>query len=562
MGTFTGSECTQYWSSKEGRPNLRPFIADDPPMPRPAWWVSDKTPLSEQFVAYLKWSLTPEGDVLRRECRELAARSDHRRIVDDWPVFVAATQSAFESAIAEWKRELEVLLKMWHDVDGNVLSIAVANKVHYQVRERYGMTVIESLADRQFLPRYGFPIGVQRLKVRLPPEDGKDTERREEDQYRLERPSLLALREYAPGCTVIVGGKQITSRGLLKHWTGKLNITDSTLGMSGYAVEAQDGNTYYSLTSEAELDQILLQAGTQKSESVHRIMLPRHGFTTAAWEKPKKPSYAELSGDVTVVDGTFFGTAHKDGEEQSYANVAGVAGLTGRYRERGELFVYVQGKYGCGYAICTKCGYAAPEEKPNGSGRINLPDGFEAHLPLDAQHDYKWRCWKEEESPVIRHQWLAAQQSTDVLLLDFSQVPGTGEFGDDVAQTIGHALRLAGARVLEIDSRELGMTTAKINGKSAIILYDNVPGGAGHILELMKTQKVQRDWFEVALNDVLYVSDEHHKSCDTACVDCLLAFDTQIDVLQQKIHRRKGWEFLNALLGNPPLTPPTPAGRS
>jgi hypothetical protein len=106
-------------------------------------------------------------------------------------------QPAHDDPVAKLgKRELEVLLKMWHDVDGNALSIAVANKVHYQIRERYNMTVIESLADRQFLPRYGFPIGVQRLKVRLPPEDGKDPERREEDQYRLERPSLLAL----PSC--------------------------------------------------------------------------------------------------------------------------------------------------------------------------------------------------------------------------------------------------------------------------------------------------------------------------------------------------------------------------
>ena len=102
--------------------------------------------------------------------------------------------------------------------------------------------------------------------------------------------------------------------------------------------------------------------------------------------------------------------------------------------------------------------------------------------------------------------------------------------------------------MLQIDSRELGMTTVKINGKAAIILYDNVPGGAGHLLELLKTTEVQSEWFRIAMEDVLHVNDDHHRSCETACVDCLLAFDTQIDVLRQKIHRRKGWEYLHAIL--------------
>lgn len=59
------------------------------------------------------------------------------------------------------------------------------------------MTVIEALADKQFLPRYGFPISVQKLRVLIPAEDGSG-KTREEDQYRLERGGLLALREYVP----------------------------------------------------------------------------------------------------------------------------------------------------------------------------------------------------------------------------------------------------------------------------------------------------------------------------------------------------------------------------
>lgn len=75
----------------------------------------------------------------------------------------------------------------------------------------------EALADRQFLPRYGFPIGLQKLQVIAPDESTRDGNRvkiREEDQFRLERPGLLALREYVPGSQLLVGGKLVTSRGL------------------------------------------------------------------------------------------------------------------------------------------------------------------------------------------------------------------------------------------------------------------------------------------------------------------------------------------------------------
>ena len=54
------------------------------------------------------------------------------------------------------------------------------------------LTVIEALADRQFLPSYGFPIGLQKLRVIAP--DDRDRNRfREEDQFRLERSGIMAV---------------------------------------------------------------------------------------------------------------------------------------------------------------------------------------------------------------------------------------------------------------------------------------------------------------------------------------------------------------------------------
>lgn len=76
----------------------------------------------------------------------------------------------------------------------------------------YTTTTIEALADGQYLPRYGFPVGLQRLAVWTP--DAKRPQSvREEDRYRLERSGMLALREYAPGATLVVGGNVVRCRG-------------------------------------------------------------------------------------------------------------------------------------------------------------------------------------------------------------------------------------------------------------------------------------------------------------------------------------------------------------
>jgi hypothetical protein len=64
-----------------------------------------------------------------------------------------------------------------------------------------------------------------------------------------------------------------------------------------------------------------------------------------------------------------------------------------------------------------------------------------------------------------------------------------------------------------------------------IVIYDNVPGGAGHVRELLERD---RFWFERAL-EVLRGDDEHHARCETACLDCLLAFDTQYEDLRRRL---------------------------
>ena len=292
--------------------------------------------------------------------------------MSNWEVFVDAAVQSFHEAILEWESDFDDLLAQWVALKDDPSQMALANKLDYQVRERYDTTVIETLADKQFLPRYGFPIGLQSLKVRIPNERASDTGRWQpsvlEDRFRLERPSILALREYAPGASVVVGGQQVKSRGLLKHWTG--NFLDRTPGMRGYATEGMDGNVYYTLGAETRLKDILSARNTMPRRSAAEILLPKHGFTTAVWDRPRRPTVTELSGRVEIADGTFVSPGESQLDQtQRFESIGGIAGVAGLYRERGTLLVYTKAEHGHGFAICTKCGYAEPEWRSTGAGR-------------------------------------------------------------------------------------------------------------------------------------------------------------------------------------------------
>ena len=103
---------------------------------------------------------------------------------------------------------------------------------------------------------------------------------------------------------------------------------------------------------------------------------------------------------------------------------------------------------------------------------------------------------------------------------------------------------LAGTRLLELDSRELAVELkGRSEERTSILIYDTVPGGAGHCLELMERG---RDWLEEARR-ILGGSDEHQRTCQKACLDCILDFAGQVNA--RKLDRRRALAVLDFALG-------------
>jgi len=541
MGGFCGVEFVPYWERSAPKPELIPAPANWEKWNTPEWFNAERQEagLENHFLDFLRHLRRTGGEACLEVLRALYEGTPLLADLDDWQGFLDRLEQAFRNAVGDWRNDYDALLRAWRDLDesgeGKTLNAlrAQANMLHYQGRALYETTVIEALADRQFLPRYGFPIGTQKLRV-IRPDEEKPNRIREEDQYRLERAGLLALSEYVPGSQLLVGGRVITSRGLLKHWTGaELN---NYIGLRGSYAQCLRGHTYYRITEKLGDCPV---CGAEAEGNARYLLLPKHGFTSAAWDPPRLGADVERVGKTERATITFSQAAWKNDLEEN--QFAGIAGLSARYQEAGEILVYNEGDYGKGFAICLQCGYADSERN---LAPDELPDGFKHHPRLTST-DKKSFCWKKDNEQVLRNQTLAARETTDVLLLNFTGRLSALSRDAELMETLGYALRIAGARLLELDTRELGVMTAATEEVGAgAVLYDSVPGGAGHVRELFARK---RDWLEEALS-ALFVNERHDAWCETACLDCLLTFDAQEAMKQGLLQRRKAHTLLNELL--------------
>ena len=502
MGSFCGINITPLrWTNKSNN--------------KPAW-SPNGIDISKDFINFLQ--KLEVDSVYQNRLSKLAAQTGLSIITEikNWQNFIENADIVFSSAVTEWKQNIDQLRKAWDEIPPqptNDISreMAKANSIRHMIRALCEITVIEWMADNRFLPRYGFPINLQRLSIRKAVENtGRDYSEPDE-RYRLERTSILALREYVPESKVLVGGRVATSRGIRKHWTDS-NL-DQALGLQYLSLECPMEHIYIAQSP----DEVCPRCHNKPIRK-QQLVFPRFGYTTAGWEKLPLGTNLERIGKQTVCP-TAFLERHED--ELIFENFAGIKKARLLYRDEAPLLVRNDGKQHCGFAICTRCGFAM-SEVDYGQGRMNLPQGFETHASVFSNNQSSF-CWikKDTTAPVLRNRVLAAKELTDMILIEW---PGATSYEYNAVYSLGRAMMLSGSRLLELDERELGMTLMPLTAPNfGIVIYDTAPGGAGHCLELIKFGK---QWINTS-RKILYVDDEHNARCQKACLDCILDFSDQ-----------------------------------
>jgi DEAD/DEAH box helicase domain-containing protein len=524
MGEFCGRPFISYWTD-EPEPPIRP----------------GGQRRSDDFVAFLHEQRSQPDPNIVSAVASLVADTPLAPRVHDWEGLLDETIASLQTALHDWNSDFDSLHQAWTEAADIRPATAAgrrqANAIGYQLRLLWRVTVIESLSDQQFLPSYGFPIGVHRLQVLV--EDEKTGRVREEDQYRLERQGVLAIGEYVPGSRILVGGKVVTSRGLIKSWHG-----DAGPGQSGRLCVCANEHHFYSLSDAPTACPACSE--TARARPDETLLLVRHGFSSAAWEPPVRSTDVDRIYSAEPMTLAF---RDKKADFLRRPNFHGVRGLDFTYRQDGEMLVANRGEYDLGFAVCLRCGYSESEiSKRRGFGIETLPGDFQFHSPL-RDPDQTHECRRNTPcSPVHRFQVLAAKHLTDVLLAEFGFL-GPEVKSPRIVQTLGYALLRAGCRILGLDTREMGLLlvpTGLDGSEYGAVLYDNVPGGAGHVRELLE---YPAEWLEESLR-VLFVSDDHHARCGDACLECLLAFDTQMAYERYGLSRRDALKQLRDAVAN------------
>ncbi len=313
------------------------------------------------------------------------------------------------------------------------------------------------------------------------------------------------------------------------------------MGLRGTAIRCPNGHFHYSETSTPDACPICGDPGGKRSS----LLFPRHGFATARSEPVRRGYNAKRVGVADVQTIAFHGSGggELDGGVETFG---GIDGLKAYYRESGVLFVVGRGKVGLGFAICTKCGFADSESSVvSGLARGQaLPEGFEGHPALDDKNPLA-HCWRDAEVHVLRNLELAARETTDIVMIDLSGRLRASPDAEAIAWTLSHAFRIAGARSLDVETRELGGMPVLLRDGWGVAIYDDVPGGAGHVQELLADHQ---GWMSETLR-AMYIDDAHHLRCEKACLDCLLTYDAQRAMERLQLQRKLTYDFLIGLRG-------------
>ncbi|PDW03755.1 DEAD/DEAH box helicase [Candidatus Viridilinea mediisalina] len=387
-----------------------------------------------------------------------------------------------------------------------------------------GRSLLGFLGSRNILPKYGFPTDLVELKTNhLSIPDASRVE--------LQRDLRIAIAEYAPGAELVAAKRVWVGAGLYKQ-------PQKDWRTFSYAICAGCGRFHLDTSNAANLT-VCAACGEQlgKHPRLHGTFIkPEFGFVAA--DKPKasgenrpRRSYASRVYFAEYAPGS--NGAQNQTELTTVAELSGEHGIVQqRYSRFGRLVLVNAGPQGRGFQICQTCGYAqpAPDAPPARRGKQSKPKP-QKHSHLLKGHE----CAGTIQTHHLGHDFL-----TDVVELRFL---GTGAAAnhDTLWRSLVYALLEGAAQGLGIRRDDLDGTLYRYTAGAApaIILYDNVPGGAGHV------RYIAEELQQVVTSAAQRVA----RDCcgpETSCYECLRNFRNQPyhDLLQRGVVR----DFLAALL--------------
>lgn len=402
---------------------------------------------------------------------------------------------------------------------------AYKKRVERDLERLKGEYLLAELATRGFLPCYGFPTGLgyfdpYSIHDYLQINQKKETSR-DDNQTRIRdkptRSLSVAIREYAPGCDIVLNGLAYRSAGLALSWhSPESGSTELQKVMTAWRCD-HCGAIDHALSISA--DSNCNQCGEPISSDHRREFIEPAGFAVDFYSSP----HTDISAQHYVPVKEPWVTA-KDILRPLPNTKLGYF----RSGSRGEIFYHSSGEHGHGYAMCWHCGRA---DSMSADG--TLPDVFtRPHRKLRGKPEGENDAWcsgNDNQFSIKEKLHLGYIDHTDVfeLYLKHTNEQMLLSYLDDdskkIAWTLAVVLRQALAEILGINIEEIGyavkptkLTQCKYQ-VATIVLYDKSSGGAGF------SSSAYRYFDELFSKAREYL----HCSCQGVCQNCLLGYDTR-----------------------------------
>ena len=394
------------------------------------------------------------------------------------------------------------LSKEYEDAKKQALNEENGTQADYykdQEEKLHKKNLLKCLSQYCVIPKYGFPVDVVDLDVY---EEGNKV-----NKYEMSRDLKVAISEYAPDSEVIVDKHKYTSKYIGLPKTGEFTrhffcTCPKCKRVNVTPVEGLAKNCAYCGEDIG-------------NEIVEYYIEPIHGFKTgptkeSAHMKPKR-SY---SGEVM-----YLGHGKADNNKVKFGSLMEIETFT-----EDELLIMNRSVF----YMCKECGYS------DISTGNTLPQSI-----IKEHNNYReFKC----KNDVLDRVRLAHSFYTDVARFTIPFMDAEDTEGHSKALSFMYAFLEGMSTALNIERNDIdGILELNLDNHSYdMLIYDNVPGGAGHVKRLLDKQAIIR-----VLDDAY---DKVNQDCcdeKTSCYNCLRNYYNQMH--HNKLRRSYAKEYIKKL---------------
>jgi len=426
----------------------------------------------------------------------------------------------YENNIHEFEKQISKLKKE----DLTKASICERKMQNYMSNK-----LMDFLARGNILPRYGFPVDTVELQ--------QNATASNISKLRLSRDLQVAIAEYAPSSEVIADGKLYTSRYIKKAQIGT-NKQDWHTAYIGICDNPLCETVNYSIVPITSSGVKCSACGKKlQSYNFSESIEPRSGFVTERTVKEVPMTRQEKNYRS---EDYYIGNVSAKTIEKYFYIFNGIQ-LKVESTTNDSLLV----KSTNNFYVCPKCGFAYAADEHFGDKEAEKEMAkkqpplkiitSKAHESLYSQTNCD--C-KELNRRTLHHVF-----NTDVAKITFG-CP-TNDYKTMIS--VMYAILYAISSELNIERKDIKacLSLHIINkiAKYSIIIYDAVPGGAGHSRRLVTDDgKMLYRIFNSALRRVSSCN------CDPSCYNCLRSYENQ--KIHDDLNRNLAKKFLAQFIGD------------